>query len=157
MRPCYQWNMRALLQRVSRAKVEVDGRVVGEIGTGLLVLLCAVKGDEERDLDYCVKKVLQLRIFGDEQGKMNRSVMDIKGEMLVVPQFTLAASLRKGNRPSFEQAEDPARANELYQSFVRRLADAGLTVRTGEFAASMEVSLVNDGPVTVLVDSREGS
>ncbi len=149
--------MRALLQRVSRAKVEVDGRVIGEIGKGLLVFLCAVKGDRSQDLDYLLKKVSQLRIFGDEQGKMNRSVMDIKGEVLVVPQFTLAASLRKGNRPSFEQAEDPARANELYQSFVQRLADTGLTVRTGEFAASMAVSLVNDGPVTVLVDSREGS
>jgi D-tyrosyl-tRNA(Tyr) deacylase len=149
--------MRALLQRVSRAKVEVDGRVIGEIGQGLLVFLCAVKGDKSQDLDYLLKKVSQLRIFGDEQGKMNRSVMDSKGEVLVVSQFTLAASLRKGNRPSFEQAEDPARANELYQSFVQRLADMGLTVRTGEFAASMAVSLVNDGPVTVLVDSREGS
>jgi len=131
--------------------------MAGEIRQGLLVFLCAVKGDVEKDLDYAVKKISQLRIFGDEQGKMNRSVMDIRGEVLVVSQFTLAASLRKGNRPSFEQAEDPVRAKELYQLFVRRLKDTGLTVRTGEFAASMAVSLINDGPVTILVDSREGS
>jgi D-aminoacyl-tRNA deacylase len=149
--------MRALLQRVSNAKVQVDERVVGEIDRGLLVFLCAVKGDTDSDLDYLVKKVSQLRIFGDEQGKMNRSVQDVKGEVLVVPQFTLAASLRKGNRPSFEQAEDPVRAKEQHESFVRRLADTGLTVRTGEFAATMAVSLVNDGPVTILVDSREGT
>ena len=149
--------MRALLQRVSRAEVKIEGITVGEIRQGLLVFLCAVKGDAEKDLDYAVKKISQLRIFGDEQGKMNRSVMDIRGEVLVVSQFTLAASLRKGNRPSFEQAEDPVRAKELYQLFVQRLKDTGLTVRTGEFAASMAVSLINDGPVTILVDSREGS
>jgi D-tyrosyl-tRNA(Tyr) deacylase len=149
--------MRALLQRVSRAEVRIDGITAGEIRQGLLIFLCAIKGDAEKDLDYAVKKISQLRIFADEQGKMNRSVMDIKGEVLVVSQFTLAASLRKGNRPSFEQAEDPVRAKELYESFVRRLADTGCTVRTGEFAASMTVSLINDGPVTVLVDSREGA
>jgi D-tyrosyl-tRNA(Tyr) deacylase len=149
--------MKALLQRVSKAKVEVGGRVAGEIGTGLLVFLCAVKGDRSQDLDHLVKKVSQLRIFSDEQGKMNYSVMDVKGEVLVVSQFTLAASLRKGNRPSFDQAEDPVRAEELYRSFVQRLGDTGLTVRTGEFAASMAVSLINDGPVTMLLDSREGS
>ena len=149
--------MRALLQRVSRAEVKIEGSMAGEIRQGLLVFLCAVKGDVEKDLDYAVKKISQLRIFGDEQGKMNRSVMDIRGEVLVVSQFTLAASLRKGNRPSFEQAEDPVRAKELYQLFVRRLKDTGLTVRTGEFAAYMAVSLINDGPVTILVDSREGS
>lgn len=148
--------MKALLQRVSGARVEIDGRVSGEIKQGLLVFLCAVKGDTHKDLDHLVKKVLALRIFSDEQGKMNRSVMDIKGGVLVVSQFTLAASLRKGNRPSFEQAEDPVRAKELYQSFVQRMEDSGLMVRSGEFAASMAVSLINDGPVTVLVDSREG-
>lgn len=149
--------MKALLQRVSQAKVEVDGRVVGDIHAGLLVFLCAMKGDTEQDLDYMVKKVLALRIFSDEQGKMNRSVMDIKGELLVVSQFTLAASLRKGNRPSFEQAEDPGRAKELYHIFVRRLENTGLTIGTGEFAASMAVSLTNDGPVTILLDSGEGA
>ena len=149
--------MKALLQRVSRAKVEVDGRVTGEIGTGLLVFLCAVKGDEEQDLDHLVKKVLALRIFGDEQGKMNRSVMDIKGELLVVSQFTLAATTRKGNRPSFDNAESPERAKAFYDTFIRNLRETGLLVRTGEFAASMAVALINDGPVTVLVDSREGS
>jgi D-aminoacyl-tRNA deacylase len=149
--------VKAVIQRVSKAKVEIGGRMAGEISKGLLVFLCAVKGDEDKDLDHLVKKVAQLRIFGDEKGKMNYSVMDIKGEVLVVSQFTLAASLRKGNRPSFEQAEDPVRAEELYRSFIRRLEDSGLTVRTGEFAASMAVSLINDGPVTVLVDTREGS
>jgi D-aminoacyl-tRNA deacylase len=148
-------SMKALLQRVSTAKVAVDGRSTGEIGQGLLVFLCAVKGDTGKDLDYLVKRVSQLRIFSDEQGKMNRSVMDLKGEVLVVSQFTLAASLRKGNRPSFEQAEDPVRAKELYDVFIERFAETGLTVRTGEFAATMAVSLINDGPVTVLVDSRE--
>ena len=147
--------MKALLQRVSSAKVEVDGRVIGEINAGLLVFVCAMKSDTEQDLDYLVKKVLALRIFGDEQGKMNRSVMDVQGEVLVVPQFTLAATTRKGNRPSFDNAEDPARAQELYHAFVRRLRESGLTVRTGVFGASMAVSLVNDGPVTMLIDSKE--
>ena len=131
MSPCYQWGMRALLQRVSKAKVQVDERVVGEICRGLLVFLCAIKGDTERDLDYLVRKISQLRIFGDEQGKMNLTVQEVHGDVLVVPQFTLAASLRKGTRPSFEQAEDPERAKEQYESFVRRLAETGLTVRTG--------------------------
>ncbi len=147
--------MIALLQRVSSARVEVEGRTAGEIGRGLLVLLCAVKDDTERDLAYCVKKISQLRIFEDEQGKMNRSVADIKGEVLVVSQFTLAASTRKGNRPSFDDAESPARARELYELFIRRLRETGVPVRNGEFGAAMAVSLTNEGPVTILVDSRE--
>lgn len=147
--------MKALLQRVSSASVAVDGGVVGTIGRGLLVLLCAVRGDTEKDLDHVVKKTAALRIFADEQGRMNLSVADIGGKVLVVSQFTLAASTRKGNRPSFENAEEPGRARELYEGFVQRLRKAGLEVATGEFAAMMQVSLVNDGPVTVMIDSSE--
>ena len=149
--------MRALLQRVSFAKVEVEGRMTGEIKNGLLVFLCAVKGDTDKDLDYLVKMVTRLRIFGDEQGKMNFSALDMKGDVLVVSQFTLAATTRKGNRPSFDNAESPERAKAFYETFIGKLREAGLLVRTGEFAATMAVSLINDGPVTILVDSREGS
>jgi len=148
--------MKAVLQRVSSAKVEIDGRVTGEIGKGLLVLLCAVKGDTDQDLEALVKKLPELRIFGDDQGKMNLSVRDVRGEVLVVSQFTLAASTRRGNRPSFEQALEPGPAKRMYDLFVQRLRGAGLTVRTGEFAARMNVSLTNEGPVTVMIDSRDG-
>ena len=147
--------MKALLQRVSSAKVEVDGRVVGEIKKGLLVFLCAMKGDAEEDLDHTVRKVTQLRIFGDDQGKMNLSVLDIKGEVLVVPQFTLAAVTRKGNRPSFDGAEDPERAKVMCEEFVRWIRESGLVVQSGVFAATMAVSLMNEGPVTILLDSRQ--
>jgi D-tyrosyl-tRNA(Tyr) deacylase len=147
--------MKALLQRVSSAKVEVHGWIVGEIDRGLLVFVCAMKGDTEEDLEYLVKKILQLRIFADEQGRMDRSVADIQGGILVVSQFTLAASVRKGNRPSFDNAETPERAKVLYDAFVQRLRDQGAAVQTGEFAAMMDVSLVNDGPVTIWIDSRE--
>ncbi len=148
--------MKALLQRVSSAQVEVEGRVIGRIGKGLLVLLCAVKGDTDKDLDHVVKKVLALRIFEDDQGKMNRSVTDVQGGLLVVSQFTLAASTRKGNRPSFDGAEEPGRAQALYEECLKRFADAGVPVQSGEFAATMAVSLTNDGPVTIMIDSREG-
>jgi D-tyrosyl-tRNA(Tyr) deacylase len=147
--------MKALLQRVSSAQVEVAGRVVGEIGKGLLVFLCSVKGDADRDLDYVVKKVSQVRIFEDDRGKMNLSALDITGEILVVSQFTLAASTRKGNRPSFDEAEEPGRAEAAYELFIQRLKDLGMPVRTGVFGAAMAVSLANDGPVTILIDSRE--
>lgn len=147
--------MKALLQRVSSAQVGVGGRVVGKIGKGLLVFLCAVKGDTDKDLDYLVKKVSQLRIFEDGQGKMNLSVLDSKGEALVVSQFTLAASTRKGNRPSFDEAESPDRAQAMYEAFIERLKSTGLSVQTGVFAAMMDVALVNDGPVTIWLDSRE--
>lgn len=146
--------MKALLQRVSSAKVELNGQVVGEIGKGVLVFLCAVKGDTDKDLDHIVKKVSRIRIFGDEKGKMNLSVLDIAGEVLVVSQFTLAASTRKGDRPSFDEAEEPGRAKAAYEQFIRRLKELGLPVRTGAFGAAMAVSLTNDGPVTVLIDSH---
>ncbi len=147
--------MKAVLQRVSSANVSAGGQIVGEIKRGLLVFLCAVKDDTEKDLDYLVKKVSQLRIFEDDRGKMNLSVADIKGAVLVVSQFTLAASTRKGNRPSFDNAETPETAKMMYDVFVQRLRDAGIPVQAGVFGAMMEVSLVNDGPVTIWIDSRE--
>ncbi len=146
--------MIAVLQRVSRAGVEVGGTVKSSIGKGLLVLLCAVKGDHADDVDHVVRKIAQLRIFEDDNGKMNRSVSEVGGEVLVVSQFTLAASTKKGNRPSFDAAEAPERARELCDAVVTGLCTSGLAVRTGVFGAMMDVSLVNDGPVTVLVDSR---
>jgi D-tyrosyl-tRNA(Tyr) deacylase len=147
--------MIAVLQRVSQAKVSIRGVESSSIGKGLLVLLCAVKGDSDGDVDYLVKKIAQLRVFEDEAGKMNRSVIDICGEVLLVSQFTLAASTKKGNRPSFDAAEAPERARELCDTVAARLGEAGLTVRTGVFGAMMDVSLVNDGPVTLLLDSRQ--
>jgi D-tyrosyl-tRNA(Tyr) deacylase len=147
--------MKALIQRVSSAHVEIAGATVGGIRKGLLVFLCAVKGDTEKDLEYVARKVLSLRIFEDEQGKMNRSVMEINGEVLVVSQFTLAASTRKGNRPSFDNAEEPEQAERMYDIFINRLRDTGVPVQTGTFAAMMQVSLVNDGPVTISLDSRD--
>jgi D-aminoacyl-tRNA deacylase len=149
--------MKALLQRVSRSQVEIAGTVAAEIGKGLLVFLCAVRGDGEKDLDYLVRKTAALRIFPDREGRMNLSVADAGGAVLVVSQFTLAASTRRGNRPSFEDAEAPQQAQRMYEEFVRRLRETGLTVRTGEFGADMAVSLMNDGPVTVMLDSREGA
>jgi D-aminoacyl-tRNA deacylase len=147
--------MKALLQRVSMASVEANGQIAGNIDKGLVVFVCAMKGDAEKDLDYIVKKVSQLRIFEDDQGKLNRSILDIHGSALVVSQFTLAATTRKGNRPSFEAAEAPEQAKDMYDEFVRRLKERGAKVQTGIFAATMAVSLVNDGPVTILLDSRE--
>jgi len=147
--------MKALLQRVSSAHVEIAGATFAGIRKGLLVFLCATKGDSGKDLDYMARKVSSLRIFEDEQGKMNRSVMDINGEVLVVSQFTLAASTRKGNRPSFDNAEAPEQAKRMYDLFVNRLRDIGVPVQTGTFAAMMQVFLVNDGPVTISLDSRE--
>jgi len=146
--------MKALLQRVSSASVEADGQVSGNIDTGLVVFFCAMKGDADKDLDYIVNKVAQLRIFDDGQGKMNRSILDIHGSALVIPQFTLAAATRRGNRPSFEEAEVPEKAKDLYEEFVRRLKGRGAHVQTGVFAATMAVSLVNYGPVTIWLDSR---
>jgi len=147
--------MIALLQRVSSAAVSIDGRIINEIQRGLLVFLCAVKGDTAQDLDYLVKKVVQLRIFEDAQGKMNLSVSDVRGAVLVVSQFTLAASARRGNRPSFDNAETPEPAKAWYDLFTKKLKNAGITTKTGVFGAMMDVALVNEGPVTIWIDSRK--
>lgn len=147
--------MIAVLQRVSGAQVQVNGGVSGAIGKGLLVLVCAKKGDLDDDADRLALKVSRLRIFADDDGRMNRSVVDVRGEVLVVSQFSLAATIRKGNRPSFDAAEAPGRAEALYERFVERLRETGLPVRTGRFGEMMQVSLVNDGPVTIIMDTEE--
>jgi D-tyrosyl-tRNA(Tyr) deacylase len=141
--------MMALLQRVSEASVRVDGEVIGQIGHGLLVLLCAEKGDTEAVADKLLAKLLKLRIFGDEAGKMNRSVQDVNGGLLLVSQFTLAAEVASGNRPSFTQAAAPEDGRRLYEHFVAQAQKAHPVVQTGRFAADMKVALVNDGPVTI--------
>lgn len=145
--------MRALLQRVTEAAVRVDDTVVGEIGAGLLILVCAMDDDTEAEADKLVSKLIKLRIFADEAGKMNKSVIDIGGAALVVSQFTLAADTSRGNRPGFSQAAAPAEGRALYDYFHGRLSDAGISVATGQFGANMAVSLVNDGPVTIWLDT----
>jgi len=147
--------MKAVVQRVRESWVKVDGRTVGRIGRGLNILLGVGKGDCEEDVEKLVRKIAGLRIFEDERGKFQLSLADIGGEVLVVSQFTLYASLRKGRRPSFELAEEPRRAEELYNLFVERFRREGFRVETGVFGAMMEVFIVNWGPVTLLVDSRE--
>jgi D-tyrosyl-tRNA(Tyr) deacylase len=146
--------MRALLQRVTEARVTVDKTVTGEIGAGLLVLLGVSKLDAEADAEFVAQKVLNLRIFEDENGKMNRSILDTGGAMLVVSQFTLYGDCRKGRRPSFDDAAPAEQARALYEYFVEAARRAGLRVETGIFQAHMAVSLVNDGPVTLIVESR---
>ena len=141
--------MIGLVQRVSEARVVVEGRTIGEIGAGLLLLVCAERGDGEAQADKLLAKVLKLRIFSDEQGKMNRSMQDVGGGLLVVSQFTLAADLSGGNRPSFGNAAAPEEGRRLYDYFVAQAREAHPVVRTGEFAADMKVQLVNDGPVTI--------
>lgn len=147
--------MRALIQRVAEAEVTVDGRSTGRIGAGLLVLVCAMQGDPDDAPEKLAARVAKLRIFRDEAGKMNRSVIDIQGAVLVVSQFTLAADTRTGNRPGFSSAEAPARGEALYLRFAEALARQGLAVEKGEFGADMKVALVNDGPVTIWMDSAE--
>ncbi len=154
---CGGYDMKAVIQRVTQASVEVDGQVVGRIGIGLLVLVGVAKGDEERDLVYLVEKLHTLRIFGDEQGRMNRSLVDVGGALLVVSQFTLLGNTDKGRRPGFDLAAPPEAARTLYEEVVRRLRSAGLKVETGVFGAHMQVELLNDGPVTFILDSRRGS
>ena len=145
--------MRAVVQRVTESSVVVSDRVEGSIGEGLLVLLGVAGTDTEQDADYLAEKIVNLRIFDDEQGKMNRSLVDTGGSMLVVSQFTLFGDARKGRRPSFTDAARPEAANILYEYFVNRVRSFGLKVETGVFQATMKVSLVNDGPVTILLDS----
>lgn len=147
--------MRAVVQRVSRCKVIVSGSVVGEIGAGLLVLLGVAKEDKEAAADYLVQKILGLRIFEDADEKMNLSVEDTRGEVLVVSQFTLYGDVRKGKRPSFDAAARPEEAKRLYEYFVEKVRAAGIKCRTGQFQAMMDVELVNAGPVTILVDSEK--
>jgi D-tyrosyl-tRNA(Tyr) deacylase len=139
----------AVLQRVSEASVRVEGAVIGQIGQGLLVLLCAEQGDTDAVADKLLAKILKLRIFADEAGKMNRSVQDVGGGLLVVSQFTLAADVAGGNRPSFTQAAKPDEGRRLYEHFVEQARLAHPVVQTGQFAADMQVALVNDGPVTI--------
>jgi D-aminoacyl-tRNA deacylase len=147
--------MRAIVQRVSRCRVTVDGNVVGEIGSGLLVLLGVSKTDSEAAADYLVEKITGLRIFEDTEGKMNLSVQDSGGALLVVSQFTLYGDVRRGKRPSFDAAARPEEAKRLYEYFVGRVRAAGLRCETGQFQAMMEVELVNSGPVTIMLDSKK--
>jgi len=146
--------MKAVIQRATRASVEVNGRVVGRIDAGLLVLLGVAKGDGETDGRYLVEKIRTLRIFADEQGKMNRSLGDIGGSVLLVSQFTLLGRTANGRRPSFDEAAPPDEAKRLYEQVVAGLRDHGTHVETGAFAAHMQVELLNDGPVTFVLDSR---
>lgn len=146
--------MKTVLQRVSSASVTVDGSTVGQIGRGVLVLLGFSKEDDERKLDYHVDKLLKLRMFSDDVGKMNLSVTDIEGELLIVSQFTLAGDCRKGTRPSFDSALAPNQANNLYETFIDRLRERStLMIQTGRFGAMMQVALVNDGPVTFILEN----
>ena len=146
--------MRAVVQRVSEASVAVEGRTVGRIGPGLLVLLGVARGDGEADAAYLADKVVNLRVFADEAGQMNRSVLDAGGALLVVSQFTLLGDARRGRRPGFTEAASPEEAAALYQRFVELARGAGVPVEEGVFRASMDVALVNQGPVTLLLDSR---
>jgi D-aminoacyl-tRNA deacylase len=145
--------MRAVIQRVSRAQVSVEGEISGKIGRGLLVLLGVARTDSEADLEYLAEKIAGLRIFEDENGKMNRSVVEAGGSLLVVSQFTLYGDVRRGKRPSFDDAAPPGLARQLYEYFVAKIRSAGLVCETGRFQAMMQVELVNDGPVTILLDS----
>ena len=145
--------MKAVIQRVSRAKVDVDGVTTGRIGRGMLVLLGVEKGDGERNADRLADKIVNLRIFEDDAGKMNLALSEVGGELLVVSQFTLAGNCAKGRRPSFDDAAPPAEANRLYEYFVGRVKAMGVPVATGIFQAMMEVELVNDGPVTFILES----
>lgn len=147
--------MRAVVQRVSRAKVTVEGRIVGEIGTGLLVLLGVSEDDSQDDASYLADKIVGLRIFPDDEGKMNRSLADVGGRMLIVSQFTLFGDCRKGRRPSFIKAARPETADSLYRVFVVEVQGRGIETATGQFQAHMDVELVNDGPVTLLLDSTK--
>lgn len=144
--------MKGLIQRVKRASVTIDNELYSKIDAGILVLLGVEKGDSEENADKLADKLSKLRIFEDENGKMNKSVQDIQGELLVVSQFTLAGDCKKGTRPSFDKAELPQRANELYEYFVAKLKETGIPTQTGSFGAMMDIELVNDGPVTFMLE-----
>lgn len=145
--------MRALVQRVTEARVDVGGTMIGEIGPGLLILVCAMQGDDEADADKLAAKIAKLRIFEDEDGRMNRSVVETRGAALVVSQFTLAADTSRGNRPGFSAAAPPAQGKKLYEHFASALRQLNVPVETGRFGADMAVHLVNNGPVTLWIDT----
>lgn len=149
--------MKIVIQRVSEASVKVDGKIVGEIGKGLMLLVGVDENDEKTDADWLVQKVLNLRIFGDEDDKLNLSVKDISGEILCISQFTLIADYKKGNRPSFIKAAKPDKAIPLFDYFKEEIAQSGLKTESGIFGADMKVSLINDGPVTIVMDSMTKS
>ncbi|MBF0180779.1 MAG: D-tyrosyl-tRNA(Tyr) deacylase [Magnetococcales bacterium] len=144
--------MKAVVQRVTEASVSVDGESIGRIGNGMLVLLAVERGDDERELALMIRKIAGLRLFADARGRMNLSIAQVGGAVLAISQFTLAADLVKGMRPSFDRAEEPVRASRLYDAFCQRLAEEGIPVARGRFAADMRVHLVNDGPVTFVLD-----
>lgn len=147
--------MRAVIQRVSEASVAISSEIVGEIRDGVLVLLGVARGDTSADADYLAEKITNLRIFADDEGKMNRSLLETGGEMLVVSQFTLYGDARRGRRPSYSDAAEPEKANELYEYFVERVRSFGIKTETGIFQAMMRVGLINEGPVTILLDSQK--
>lgn len=147
--------MNAVLQRVTFAKVEVDGKIIGEIQNGLMILLGVSHDDEQEDLVWLSKKIVGMRVFSDEEGKMNKSVIDVEGDILLISQFTLQASTKKGNRPSYIGAAHPDKAIPLYEEMKKSLSGLiGKSIQTGEFGADMQVSLLNDGPVTIIIDSK---
>lgn len=147
--------MKAVLQRVSRASVSVDGNIVGKIGTGLLILLGVAKDDSHDDIQWLIDKICNLRIFTNQDGKFDLSLLDVKGELLIVSQFTLFADCRKGRRPNFDAAAPPQKAQHLYEQCVEYSRSKGIKTETGQFAAMMDVELVNDGPVTIQIDSQQ--
>lgn len=147
--------MRAVIQRVKEARVEVEGETIGRIGGGILLLLGVGKDDSENDVEYLAEKVLGLRIFEDTAGRMNLSIVDVKGEVLIVSQFTLYGDCRKGRRPSFDEAAPPEIAENLYGLFGQKIKEKGIKVETGRFRALMDVHLINSGPVTILLDSKK--
>jgi D-tyrosyl-tRNA(Tyr) deacylase len=149
--------MRVLLQRTTGARVEVEGKLIGECGHGLLILICAMAGDTEAEADKLAARISKLRVFKDEAGKMNRSILDISGSALVVSQFTLAADTSRGNRPGFSSAAPPDQGRALFEHFASAIGALGIQTETGEFGADMAVSLINDGPVTIWMDSADRS
>jgi D-tyrosyl-tRNA(Tyr) deacylase len=153
--PIKEDDMRALLQRVTEAEVKVDGQTIGATGTGLLILICAMAGDTQAEAVQLINKITKLRLFKDDTGKMNKSIMDISGSALVVSQFTLAADTKRGNRPGFSNAAPPDGGRALYEYFADGLAQMGVPVETGKFGADMQVRLINDGPVTIWLDTAE--
>ena len=145
--------MNVLIQRVKSASVRIDGKIFSSIEQGILSLVGIEKGDTESQVDKLASKIVNLRIFSDEQGKMNKSLLDINGQMLIVSQFTLCGDCKKGTRPSFDKSEEPKRAEELYELFIKKVSNTGIKTATGKFAAMMDVELINDGPVTFMLEA----